>query len=274
MIDAIRDAGRRRARRLGVRWSSEINGETCGVVVDGNWGLIDLLIARLARDLPTICEATPVSHRSAGERRGLGASFAHIAAQYRFGIADDMQGIVPKLVVRSAPPWTTAPFIFTAPNAPDLERRLLVTERLLVDWEFDEVAPVTMLEELHAAFELTLKRVVWGRYKRQGTFAENVDRAEQLGLLWVPSIRVNRGALRGAEYADTTIKDLLISLKDARNPARHSASDTAERWLNAWAGIAAEVLEALAERAWTKDGAGDPTTGIDHRSPPPKLHGG
>lgn len=265
-IEAMRAAGRRRSRQLGVRWASSVTGDQCGVMVDGRWWLIDLLIARLARDLPTICEAVELPHRSPTDRRGLGRSFAHIAAQYRISEADfDLDGWVPKLVSRSSPPWETTVFGFSAPNAPDLETRLDVTAQMLVGWEFNEVAPEVMLEELHTAAELTLKRVLWGRYRRKGSFAENVDLAEERGMLRLPGVWVNRWSLRAVEHdKSVTVRDLLISLKDARKVARHEARDSALAWLQDWAVGAGEVLEVLAERAWTADGAGDPATEIDN----------
>lgn len=267
-VDSMRAAGRLRARALGIRWVSSIEGDECAVAVDGRWWLIDLLIARLARDLPTICEATDLPHRSASNRRGLGRSFAHIAAQYRFGEPDHHpQDWVPRLQSRSNPPWETTVFGFSAPNAPDLETRLDVTARMLVDWEFNEIAPEVMLEELHTAAELCLKRALWGRYRRQGSFAENVELAEERGLLQLPGVRINRWSLRAVEHEKTlTAGALLISLKDARKVARHEARDTAMAWLRDWAISAGEVLEVLAEQTWTDGGAGDPQTGIDHRA--------
>lgn len=234
--------------------------------------MIDLLIARLARDLPIICEAVDLSHRSPKNRRGLGRSFAHIAAQYRFSEPDfHPDGWVPRLVSRSNPPWETTVFGFAAPNAPDLETRLDVTAQMLVSWEFNEVAPEVVLEELHTAAELTLKRVLWGRYRHQGSFAETVDLAEERGKLGLPGARVNRRSLRAVEHdKQVTVHDLLISLKDARKVARHEARDTSLTWLQDWAVGAGEVLEVLAGQAWTAGGAGDPTIGLDNRPPPPK----
>jgi hypothetical protein len=242
-----------------------VEQEKCCVVVDGRWWLIDLLIARLARDLPTICEATPLPHRGPVKRRGLGRSFAHIASQYRLGGSDlRPAGWVPMLMSRTAQAWETTVFGFAAPNAPDLELRLRVTAQMLVEWEFEEVAPEVMLEELHTAVELCLKRALWGRYRRQGSFAENVDQAEVRGLLLLPRIKINRWSLRALEHDKTvTVKELLLSLKDARKVARHEARDTALAWLHDWVVSAGEVLEVLAERTWTADQAGDPRTGIN-----------
>lgn len=265
VVDAMRAAGRRRARTLNLRWSSSVEEDVCGVIVDGGWWAIDLLIARLARDLPTICEAISLDHRGPSERRGLGRSFAHIAAQHRFGEPDfHPEDWLPRLVNRSAPPWDATVFGFGAPNAPDLEARLDVTARMMVDWEFEEVAPEVLLEELHTAAELCLKRALWGHFKRQGSFAENVELADERDLLLLPDVRLNRWSLRAREHdKTTTVKDLLLSLKDARKVARHEARDTAYAWLQEWVVAAGEVLEVLAGQAWTKDGPGDPDSGIE-----------
>lgn len=267
VVEAMRAAGRRRARKLGLRWESSVEEDVCGVVVDGGWWVIDLLIARLARDLPTICEAISLDHRGPSERRGIGWSFAHIAAQYRFSEPDfHPEGWVPRLVSRSAPPWEPTVFGFSAPNAEDLEVRLDVTARMLVDWEFDEVAPEVLLEELHTATELCLKRALFGRTKRQGSFAENVALAEEQGLLRLPGVGVNRSSLRAREHDETiTVQGLLISMKDARRVARHEARDTAYGWLRDWVVAAGEVLEVLAGHTWSRDEPGNPKTGIDRR---------
>lgn len=239
-----------------MNWRSAVDDNVCRVEVNGRWWTIDLLIARFERDLPTICEAVVPSHRTSQGRRGLGRSFAHIAAQYRFGVVDHRpEGWIPRLTSRSATAWTTSPHILTCPKAPDLERRLAVTERMLVDWEFDEVAPEVMLEELATAFELTLRRVAFGRYKRKGSFSELVNIVEAMpkGLFDQHTVHVINGTLRGELRTDTTTRDLLLGLQAARNPARHSASDTAKAWLMSWRWAAAEVLEDLALRAWTAE---------------------
>lgn len=267
VVEAMRAAGRGRARKLGLRWESSVEDDVCGVVVDGGWWVIDLLIARLARDLPTICEATPLDHRGPSERRGIGRSFAHIAAQYRFSEPDfHPEGWVPRLVSRSAPPWDTTVFGFSAPNAEDLQVRLDVTARMLVDWEFDEVAPEVLLEELHTATELCLKRALFGRYRRRGSFAENVALAEEQGLLRLPGVGLNRSSLRAREHDETiTVEGLLISMKDARRVVRHEARDTAYDWLRDWVVAAGDVLELLAGHTWSVHGPGKPKTGIDRR---------
>lgn len=253
LIEAMLAAGRSRARHLNVRWSSSIESNVCTVVVDGSWWRIDLLITRLSRDLPTICEAIQVDHRSPSRRRGVGRSFAHIAAQYRVGAFDLYEtSWTPKLVSRIDEPWEVTTYTFSAPNAPDLERRLEITARMLMDWEFGEIAPEVMLEELHTAAELSLKRALRGKYRRQGSFKELVERAEERGMLKLPGIRVFRQSLRVVDVEESiTVKELLLSLKDARRVARHEARETALPWLEKWVVGIGEVLEVLAENAWT-----------------------
>lgn len=253
LVEAMLNAGRLRARRLSVRWSSSIKSNVCAVIVNGEWWRIDLLIARLSRDLPTICEAIPLEHRSPSRRRGVGRSFAHIASQYRLGAFDLHEtGWTPKLVSRRGEPWDVMIYTFSAPNAPDLERRLEVTARMLMDWEFGEIAPEVMLEELHTAAELSLKRALWGKYRGRGSFKELVERAEQSDMLKLPGIRAFRQSLRTVDVEESiTVKELLLSLKDARKVARHEARETALPWLEKWVVGIGEVLEVLAQNAWT-----------------------
>jgi hypothetical protein len=131
---------------------------------------------------------------------------------------------------------------------------------MLVDWEFDEIAPEVMLEELHTAFELTLRRVANRRYKRQGSFRELVEMVDAApDGLSVPLLRVNKYSLRGSQGPEVTYRELLISLNDARSPSRHSGRATAEQWLLDYGLAAAELLEYLAPRAWSKDATGEET---------------
>lgn len=253
LVEAIRAAGRRRSRRLDVRWRSCIADDVVTVVVDGRWWLIDLLLARLARDLPLLCEGVDVAHRSPEARRGLGRSFAHIAAQHRFAVPDRMpEGWVPRLRARGAEPWSTAPFIFECPGAPDLEPRLEITERIIVDWEFGEVASDTLIEELHTAAELVLKRVNHGRHRRQGSFSEEVALAETNGALNLPSVYAVKGSIRARAHNETrTPSELLVELNRVRVDSKHRGVSRSEDWLEKWGVGAGEVLQHLASKART-----------------------
>lgn len=265
IVRAILAAARRRARQLNVAgWRSRVdaNSHCCYVVIDGPWVLLDLFVARLERDLPTICEAVSGSKRGPASRRGLGWAFVQIAARRRLGIDDHRQvGWKPHLRSRSQPPWSLAPHLLESPNAPDLADRLVATERMLVDWQFDEVAPEVMIEELHTAFELCLGRVLYGRYRRDRSFQQLVDKAASEGHFdqaplrqFMPGYdewmqRVRQELPSPGSFAC----ELLITLKDARKVARHQGQNSAQAWLHEWVWPAATLLEDLAERAWTRN---------------------
>ena len=253
LVEVIRAAGRRRSRMLDLQWRSWIADDVVTVVIDGRWWLIDLLIARLARDLPLLCEAIDLDHRSPESRRGLGRSFAHAAAQFRFGVPDRMPADwIPRLRARREEPWSTAPFIFECPNATDLEPRLEITERIIVDWEFGDVASDTLIEELHTAAELILKRVNHGRHRRQGSFKEEVERADSSGALALPSVYAVKGSIRARAHNETrSPSELLIELNRVRVDSKHRGASRAEDWLARWSVGAGEVLQHLASKAWT-----------------------
>jgi hypothetical protein len=136
------------------------------------------------RDLPTICEAAEGSSRGPVLRRRLGHQFVQIAIDRRFSRDESKpEDWVPHLRARKQPPEPFGHFLLDCPDAPDLQQRLAVTERMLVDWYFGEVAPEVMIEELHTAFELTLARVIYGRYRRDKTFQELINEARERGAL-------------------------------------------------------------------------------------------
>lgn len=70
-VRAMLTASRRRARRMEVQWSSRTDSSAhhTHVTTDGPWWLLELLIARLDRDLPAICEAIEDSRRRPGSSR-------------------------------------------------------------------------------------------------------------------------------------------------------------------------------------------------------------
>jgi hypothetical protein len=74
------------------------------------------------------------------------------------------------------------PYEYECPSSPRLHARLSITENLLVAWNFDEIAPEVLLEELHTACELVLDELVNKRSKKL-SFAELVTSADQAGLL-------------------------------------------------------------------------------------------
>lgn len=71
-------------------------------------------------------------------------------------------------------------------------------------------------------------------------------------MLKLPGIRAFRQSLRTVDVEESiTVKELLLSLKDARKVARHEARETALPWLEKWVVGIGEVLEVLAQNAWT-----------------------
>lgn len=162
------------------------------------------------------------------------------------------------------------PFDIECPEAPHLDARLTITERVLVDWFFNEVAPEVMLEELHTASELILEGLVNRRAKKM-SFAELVAAAQQQGLFegldrrfaleWELHVRLSRAreddvaievmnslGLHVSEVGAITGRDLLLSLKDLRKEVRHRAAPGAKEWLDRYADSIMVVLEELAPK--------------------------
>ena len=137
-----------------------------------------------------------------------------------------------------------APYEVRHPNAPDtLSARLAVTEGVIVDWCFERVQAVVLLEELHTACELLLEHLVNQRSRRL-SFAELVDAANDAGMLSRPLLPVETPWLI---LAPANGKDLLIQLKDYRKNARHRADMSFEPWLKeSWEPIAL-LIERLAQ---------------------------
>lgn len=188
------------------------------------------LVARLDRDLPTICEATEDSRRSPVLRRRLGHHFVQIAIDRRFS-RDDFKpdGWVPHLQARKQPPEQFGRILLECPDAPDLQQRLAVTERMLVDWFFDKVAPEVMIEELHTAFELTLARIIYGRSRRDKAFQQLIDEATAQGAFdklrdfrqFVPGFDLRVNSREPLPPTAPYLAELLTSLKDTRKHVRH-----------------------------------------------------
>jgi len=263
VVRAMLAAGRRRARRMKVQWGSRIDAPQhhTHVAIDGPWWLLELLVARLDRDLPAICEAIEDSTRSPENRRRLGHHFVQIAIDRRLS-RDDFkpEGWVPHLRARKQPPEHLGPFLLDCPDAPDLRERLAVTERMLTDWFFDEVAPEVMIEELHTAFELALARVIYGHYRRDKTFQQLIDEASAQGffdkvrgiLPFTPAYDPATNSVDPQHAPAPYVAELLTSLKDTRKHVRHRGATTARAWLEEHFDAAATVLERLAGLARTQ----------------------
>jgi hypothetical protein len=127
------------------------------------------------------------------------------------------------------------PYEFECPTFPKLHARLQITEDVIVAWNFHEVAPEVVLEELHTACELLLEETVNRRSKRL-SFAELIDQADKAGIFWDPP------AIEGL-WKGTPSVELLTQLKDLRKHVRHRGASGALEWLTEhWEDVAL-VLE-------------------------------
>ncbi len=129
--------------------------------------------------------------------------------------------------------WYYPPYDYDCPDYPRLHARLSTTEEVLVGWNFDEIAPAVMLEELHTACELVLEETVNRRSKRL-SFAELVAAAEDADVFCQPE-------------GETSPASLLIALKDLRKDVRHRAAEGAHEWLVAHWEEVAILLERLVD---------------------------
>ncbi|WP_112231408.1 hypothetical protein [Lentzea atacamensis] len=262
LVQAWMAAARRRAKQLGIwRFRSEISTDssTCYLALDGQTYGLDIYLDRLRRDLPTIGEATPCA-RTPGHRRRLAMGLIDILTRARLGMYDRYgEGWRPTLRARSEPAYLR-PHELYADKAPRLQARLDVTMGLMADWHFGEVAPETLLEELHAAVELILESTVNRRSKRL-SFAQLVEKAYEDGVLnplarYPEMQRLHESSEYWSEYRDKA-RELLLALKDTRKNVRHRGADGARAWLNENFWGMAEVLESLAPLALDPDEAPD-----------------
>lgn len=242
LLEVCLAAAKSRARKLGVSWRVERlpNGHV-RCTVDGNSRRLDLLAHALERDLPLVAEGAHHCELPTFRRRQLGTGFADL-----YGRGRD---------TRSDGPWrwrgaTQAKYYFSPYDAtdhsthPTLEARLAVTETIIIDWCFDRVPAVVLLEELHTACELLLEHLINQRSKRR-SFAELVDLADAAGILrhpmFAPEVAVALGVAPTVNG-----KDLLIQLKNYRKNARHRADTSFEQWLTkSWETVAL-LIEHLA----------------------------
>lgn len=152
-------AARRRARVLKVRqFRSRLAREAsvAGIEVAGNTYQVDVYLERLRRDLPTLAEAVP-SRRTPAARRRLGLGLIEILTRYRHDMYERYDDSwLPTLRARTHPAYTLPHLLHT--DHEGLQARLLATSDVLASWHFDEVDPAVVLEEMHTAAELMLKR--------------------------------------------------------------------------------------------------------------------
>lgn len=156
-------AGRARAHRLGLSWRwRHVTPGHCIVIVDGNSRRTDLLGYRLERDLPLVAEGCAVEGLSPAQRARIGRGFVDMMLRGRDVSQDD--GMVLRGVAETR--YYYPPYDYECPSAPRPHTRISITEELLVAWNFDEIAPKVLLEELHTACELVLEELVNKRSKK------------------------------------------------------------------------------------------------------------
>jgi hypothetical protein len=236
IVRVCQAAARTRARRLGISW----NWRTLAlrhvvVVVDGNSRRTDLLGYRLERDLPLVAEGCGSVALGPTQRARLGRGFADMMLRGRHvwqegpmllrGVADTF--------------YCYPPYDYNCPGALRLQARLSITEDLIVGWNFAEIAPEVLLEELHTACELVLEELVNKRAKRL-SFAELIARAKDSGLLDPSPL--------ASLWPETPSVTLLTELKDLRKEVRHRAAGGSWPWLDEHWEEVAILLERLVSR--------------------------
>jgi hypothetical protein len=236
VVLACLQAARRRARRLGPLWRwNHVQPWHLRVVVDGNSRRTDLLGYRLERDLPLVAEGCSGS-ASPAERARLGRGLADMFLRGRHVESDDDLGRrverrqAGEMVLRGVAEtrYYYPPYELECPAFPKLHARLRITEEVLVAWNFQEVAPEVLLEELHTACELLLEETVNRRSKRL-SFAELIARADNAGVF--APLRVPPEVLRVVGWDGMPSVELLTQLKDLRKDVRHRAVSGSLEWL-------------------------------------------
>ena len=233
IVRACLAAARFRARTLRISWRWRTVGQRhLYVRVDGNSRRMDLLGYRLERDLPLISEGCGESSIRPQNRRRLGRGFADLVLRGR-NTEEEPEGPMPLRAVTDTR-YYYPPYEYECPRFPLLHARLAVTVELIVGWNFNEIPAEALLEELHAACELTLEELVNRRSKRL-SFADLVSTADSSKLF---------------DRSQSSIRPniLLTELKDLRKGVRHRAAAGARPWLEQhWENVAI-VLEELVSR--------------------------
>lgn len=162
------------------------------ICFNANTYVLDILLERLRRDVPTIAEATPTERSPAARRRSAAPDSQRSGRDPqpipRHDVRPVRRGLGPNIARADDACHGVIHDLFPR-DAPHLMDRLLVTTDLLASWHFDEVAPEVLLEEMHTAAELMLKSFGIPRAKRM-SFAELVDAAHEEG----------RGSQRPSRY--------------------------------------------------------------------------
>lgn len=231
IVHVCQAAAQTRARRLGLSWKwRTLAFRRIVVVVDGNSRRTDLLGYRLERDLPLVAEGCNSVALAPMQRARLGRGFADMMLRGRHVSQEGpmlLRGVTDTH-------YYYPPYDYDCPSSRRLHARLSITEELIVGWNFKEIAPEVLLEELHTACELLLEELVNKRAKRL-SFAQLVAEANDSGLLV---------SLEG----QTSPVALLTELKDLRKDVRHRAAEGSRVWLDDhWEDVAI-LIERLVHR--------------------------
>lgn len=239
-------AAQRRARDMHIRWRSRATNDGTGYVTMDGWGSdLDIFLERLRRDLPTIAEATP-GRRNPAYRRRLGHGYVDILTKYRCSWYDryykNDESYVPTLrAIRASSVW---PIHSLWPGSDDQElgMRLVVAQTVMAAWCVREVDAEVVIEELHTAAELILKRIT--RMPDRTKFPDLIREARRQQALSTEPMKF--------AYADPekalTPQQLLKALLRERNISKHGGGSQAESWLNEHFWPAAGLLEQLSTR--------------------------
>lgn len=242
-------AGRRRARKLQVQWRARLDTNGSGyILIDGRGVGESMLLERMRRDLPTIGEAVDSSRRSPEQRRRLANGFVDILIKWHTSFYDNYYNDaeilerVPRVRCIKASAVCVAFWLWPGDDHPDLGVRLHVTEDILVSWLLDEASSEVVLEEMHTAAELILRRLL-GR--QRDSFPQLVHRAQTPGQPWVRPLHWHYSDEYAADAPD--MAGLLLSLTGQRNAAKHEGAKGAREWLDQHFWAAAVTLERLAD---------------------------
>ncbi|MEV6406628.1 hypothetical protein AB0M58_27440 [Streptomyces bobili] len=222
-------AAQTRARKMGLSWRwRHPQTHRCVVTINGNSRQTDLLGYRLERDLPLVAEGCADAGLPPAQRARIGRGFADMMLRGRHVEQDD------PMVLRgvAATSYYYSPYEYECPSSPRLHARLSITTDLIVAWNFAEIAPEVLLEELHTACELVLEELVNRRAKKL-SFAQLISAADEADLF------------RHSSDQAVPTTDLLTELKDLRKDVRHRAAEGADVWLDKhWENVAM-CLECL-----------------------------
>lgn len=252
IVRACQAAARARARRLRISWKwRTIALRRVVVVVNGNSRRIDLLGYRLERDLPLVAEGCTSVALGPTQRARLGRGFADMMLRGRHVEQESPMRLRGVTDTRYYYP----PYELSCPGSRRLDARLSITQELIVGWNFEEIAPEVLLEELHTACELVLEELVNRRAKRL-SFAQLIANANDSGLL-------DSGLLLSSFGETASEVALLTELKDLRKDVRHRAAEGARPWLDDHWEEVAMLLERLVLRVTPREG-GLPPGSIEH----------